>query len=49
MRSEWAHGLFNIFMNHLDKGMNNAKTNGADDAKLFIAGLTTKARVECED
>lgn len=45
---EWAHGLLNLLMNHLGEGMNNAKTKDADDVKLFIAGLTTKARVECE-
>lgn len=49
MRSQWAHGLFNIIMNHLEEGRNNAQKKGADDVKLFIAGLTTKARVECED
>lgn len=35
-------------MSHLGEGMNNAKTKGADDVKIFVAGLTTKARVECE-
>lgn len=35
-------------MSHLGEGMNNAKTKGAGDVKIFVAGLTTKARVECE-
>ena len=29
--------------------MNNGMTKVADDAKLFIAGLRTRARAECED
>lgn len=42
----WA---FNIFINNLEKRTKNDMTEVADDAKLFIAGLTTRTRAECED
>lgn len=42
----WA---FNIFINNLEKRTNNDMTEVADDAKLFMAGITTRTRADCED
>lgn len=46
---EWAFGLFNIFRNNLEEGMNSGITKVADVAKLFVAGLRVRVRAECGD
>jgi len=49
LRSECPLGLFNIFINNLEEGMNDCMTKFTDAAKLFIVGLRMRARAEYKD